>query len=210
MSEGVKRINYQKYEYVKDTPDDIDDDGESSVVAGDDGAADLGNVNGWEVWAGLDGGDGAGECVDGVGELFGGWAAVLAVVFDAKVFIWSTRIVGSSEDEGTKCLLPLRTTLTDDGRDGRCGEKAVLTNNDALDAIGNGHLDDDLCSLGIVIAPITTNEESSTITGIGTILGQSIEARLDEVVKVETIHESASLFAKTRGARLLIIKWCRR
>mmetsp|Transcript_24172 Transcript_24172/g.52352 ORF Transcript_24172/g.52352 Transcript_24172/m.52352 type:complete len:343 (-) Transcript_24172:1740-2768(-) len=86
-----------------------------AIIASDGGATDGGNVDSREVLADVVPLHSGSILVDLIGQLLRSRTAILAVVLDTKIFLRSTGIVRSGEDEGTEGLLPYRPTLTDNG-----------------------------------------------------------------------------------------------
>jgi len=82
--------------------------------------------------------------------------------------------VGGGENKGPKGFLPLRTLLTDDCGDSRCGEEAVLSDPDAVDAVGDGNFGDGL-NCGIVEEPAITADEEGAIGNVGSSAGEGVE-----------------------------------
>jgi len=154
--------------------DNLDVNLHVASLIGDLDLPDLGNINGREGFGDIVGGDGLGVGKHVVGEKLLGGSAVLAVVFDTKVLVGSSGVVGGGENKGPKGFLPLRTLLTDDCGDSRCGEEAVLSDPDAVDAVGDGNFGDGL-NCGIVEEPAITADEEGAIGNVGSSAGEGVE-----------------------------------
>mmetsp|Transcript_68025 Transcript_68025/g.188232 ORF Transcript_68025/g.188232 Transcript_68025/m.188232 type:complete len:324 (-) Transcript_68025:720-1691(-) len=148
--------------------------------------------------------DGLGVLEDSVGHLLRRRTAVLDVVLDTEVLVGSARVVRGGEDEGTERRHVRRTALADDGGHGRSRQDTVLANPDAVDTVGNRHLDDDLDSLRVEVASVAAHHKR---------LGLDVRAhRLDggerglhKVGEVVGLHEDGSFLAQARGARFLAL-----
>mmetsp|Transcript_22603 Transcript_22603/g.62880 ORF Transcript_22603/g.62880 Transcript_22603/m.62880 type:complete len:1083 (-) Transcript_22603:59-3307(-) len=182
--------------------DDFDADFVTSVRGDDGGQAGLGNINRGEGFADLVCFDGGGSSVNGVSQGSRSRLTKFAVVLDAKIFVWATRVVTGGQNEGTKCLLPLWSTFANDGRHGRCGQETILANPEALHTVGNTHFNNGLNGLGVVVSSVTTHDKRSRGEICSSCL-YGIKGALDKVIQVVGLGEFLHLLTKTRRSRLL-------
>lgn len=79
------------------------------------------------------------DLVDPVGDLFRSGSTVVAVELDTKVVVWTSRVVGSGEEDTT-----IRLLGTDQGRGRRGGQNSVDTDEQVLDAVTSCETENDL------------------------------------------------------------------
>ena len=84
-----------------------------------------------------------GDLVDAVGDVLGSGTTIGSVKLDTKVVVGSTGVVRGGEQDTSVGL-----ERSDQGGDGGGGEDRVLAEDNVLDTVGSGDLEDDLRSLG--------------------------------------------------------------
>mmetsp|Transcript_11337 Transcript_11337/g.16257 ORF Transcript_11337/g.16257 Transcript_11337/m.16257 type:complete len:270 (-) Transcript_11337:1366-2175(-) len=174
----------------------------ASVISGDAGAARSSDINLGEVRADFVVLNGSGVGVGGLHKVFGSRSSILSVVLDSKIFLWSTGVVTSSEDESSESFLPNGAAFANHSRNSRGREQSVLSNPETLHSVSNTHFDDSLDSFIVEITTVTTNQKSS-LRQTRSSGYNSVKHRLHKVVQVVLRHEFLSLPTKSGSSWLL-------
>lgn len=136
--------------------------------------------------------DALGALKDGFGDRFGGGTAIVHVVLDAKVCVRATRVMTRGEEDAAG-----RLAGADLVRDGRGREDAVAADDELLDAVTRGDLDNDADNLGRVVAAIAADDEGGALR----TAGDSREDRLDKVLGVMLLLEDGDAVAQTLASQ---------
>mmetsp|Transcript_58858 Transcript_58858/g.116589 ORF Transcript_58858/g.116589 Transcript_58858/m.116589 type:complete len:248 (-) Transcript_58858:56-799(-) len=129
------------------------------------------------------------------GHLLGSWAAVLTIVFDAKIIVRASRVVRSRANKAAKGHKTI-AAAANHSRCGRCGEESSCSAPDLANTVGESHFDDDLDCHIIPVTAIPGNHQGSTFNRNVQIL-QRVEDTLHIIVQVWIFYENLCLFAET-------------
>lgn len=132
------------------------------------------------------------------------WSTILTIEFDSEIFIRTTRVVTSAEDDAAKAvsLFVVLVQLSDHRGHSWGREEAVLADIDFPDTVADSDLDDDLGSYVVVISSISRNNEGFTNI---LFFGERVENGLHEVFEVVLLFEDLHLFPEATRAGLLVL-----
>ena len=148
------------------------------------------------------GGDALRAAVDCLGHALGRWAAIGDIVLDAEIAVGAAGIVaGRQHDAAERAAAPDHCT----GRRG--GQQTAAADQDAGDAVRGHQAQDGLRRLGIKKAAIAAQHQRFPGDPVADRLGQCVEDRLDERLKVAGLSEDRNLFAQPGRAGTLVGKW---
>ena len=132
--------------------------------------------------------------VDGIGEGFGGRAAIGAIHLDAEVAIGAAGVMAGGEDDAGGGAV-----LADQVRGGRGGEDAAGGGDQPGHAMGGGHARDHADGAAVAVAAVAAHHQGSAGDA-----RHGAQDRLDEALQVVRRLELATALAQAGGAGLLI------
>ena len=138
--------------------------------------------------------------VNRVGDFFRRRAAVVHIEFNAEVAVRPARVVTGRENHAAKCAV-----FANDMRYGGRGQDAVLTDEDAREALRHRHFDDQL-NRGVVVKA-TVAADHQRFAGKAVFGLDRRENRGDEVRQIVRLLKHGYFFAQTAGTRFLSVKW---